>query len=75
MTSKMVGRSFLAVMLAFLAALILCQILYAGTLSYNGTTTNVSPFCECRYFIERSIYFTDAARHLTTLIRILTPLR
>ena len=46
MTSKMQGRSFLAVMFAFLAALIFMpNIAYAASNNsfYNGTTTNVSP--------------------------------
>ena len=64
MTSKMQGRSFLAVMFAFLAALIFMpNIAYAASNNsfYNGTTTNVSPSVSADGLIERSIYFTDAS--------------
>ena len=62
MTSKMQGRSFLAVMFAFLAALIFMpNIAYAASNNsfYNGTTTNVSPSVSADGLIERSIYFTS----------------
>ena len=64
MTSKMQGRSFLAVMFAFLAALFFMpNIAYAASNNsfYNGTTTNVSPSVSADGLIERSIYFTDAS--------------
>ena len=64
MTSKMQGRSFLAVMFAFLAALIFMpNIAYAASNNsfYNGTTTNVSPSVSADGLIERSVYFTDAS--------------
>lgn len=64
MTSKMQGHSFLAVMFAFLAALIFMpNIAYAASNNsfYNGTTTNVSPSVSADGLIERSIYFTDAS--------------
>lgn len=64
MTSKMQGRSFLAVMFAFLAALIFMpNIVYAASNNsfYNGTTTNVSPSVSADGLIERSVYFTDAS--------------
>ena len=64
MTSKMQGRAVLAVMFAFLAALIFMpNIAYAASNNsfYNGTTTNVSPSVSADGLIERSIYFTDAS--------------
>lgn len=64
MTSKMQGRSFLAVVFAFLAALIFMpNIAYAASNNsfYNGTTTNVSPSVSADGLIERSVYFTDAS--------------
>ena len=64
MTSKMQGRRFLAVVFAFLAALIFMpNIAYAASNNsfYNGTTTNVSPSVSADGLIERSIYFTDAS--------------
>lgn len=64
MTSKMQGRRFLAVVFAFLAALIFMpNITYAASNNsfYNGTTTNVSPSVSADGLIERSIYFTDAS--------------
>lgn len=64
MTSKMQGRRFLAVVFAFLAALIFMpNSAYAASNNsfYNGTTTNVSPAVSADGLIERSIYFTDAS--------------
>ena len=64
MTSKMQGRAVLAVMFAFLAALVFMpNIAYAASNNsfYNGTTTNVSPSVSADGLIERSIYFTDAS--------------
>ena len=64
MTSKMQCRTVLAVMFAFLAALIFMpNIAYAASNNsfYNGTTTNVSPSVSADGLIERSIYFTDAS--------------
>ena len=64
MTSKMQGRTILAVMFAFLAALIFMpNIAYAASNNsfYNGTTTNVSPSVSADGLIERSVYFTDAS--------------
>ena len=64
MTSKMQGRTILAVMFAFLAALVFMpNIAYAASNNsfYNGTTTNVSPSVSADGLIERSIYFTDAS--------------
>ena len=64
MTSKMQGRRFLAVVFAFLAALIFMpNSAYAASNNsfYNGTTTNVSPSVSADGLIERSIYFTDAS--------------
>ena len=64
MTSKMQGRAVLAVMFAFLAALVFMpNIAYAASNNsfYNGTTTNVSPSVSADGLIERSVYFTDAS--------------
>ena len=64
MTSKMQGRTILAVMFAFLAALVFMpNIAYAASNNsfYNGTTTNVSPSVSADGLIERSVYFTDAS--------------
>lgn len=64
MPSKMQSRTIVAVMFAFLAALIFVpNIAYAASNNsfYNGTTTNVSPSVSADGLIERSIYFTDAS--------------